>query len=316
MADHGPVKIREGNLSDLIDLYQETYKSLVSEIVSATDAGKIQKAKLIARINYELGQLGVDVDAWVRQEMPQYYHDGANQAQQDLKALGVDISKPENWAVINAEAIKTLTDETALAFADSITTISRNAQGAVSDALKKQLNFIVAQGRLTGDARRIVSAAVVQELDSRGIGALIDARGRQWSFENYAEMLVRTKAVEARNQGLTNLMLSQGYDLVQVSNHNSSHLACHRWEGKILSLTGATAIGTEFPGGYVVTGTVDQAKRDGLFHPRCQHAINVIVPSVAAKTEAYDNPYNKLNWFDKSKADAAFRDRNSHLTTP
>jgi hypothetical protein len=305
-----PVKIREGDINALINLYLQTYAKLTKEIQGATDAGKIRKARVMARINVELEDLGIDVDKWVRTNIPQYYLDGANIAQQDLRALGVDISKSKNFAVINQEAIKALTDEIGIAFAQSITTISRNSRGLMDDALKQQLQFIIAQGKLTGDARRTVSAAVSQKIQEQGISALIDRGGRSWDFETYARMLVRTKAVEARNQGLTNRMLASGYDLVQVTNHNTDHQACKVWESKILSLTGRTPTGTVLPGGFKVAGTVSEATSQGLFHPNCQHAINVLVPELAAKTEAYDNPYNKLSPSEKAEADAAFRNRN------
>lgn len=316
MANTGPVKIREGSIDSLINLYQQTYAKIVREITTETDAGKIRKARVMARINLELEALGVEVEKWARKEIPQYYLDGANIAQQDLRALGVEISKSRNFAVFNQEAIKALTDEVSLAFAQSITAVSRNARGLLSDAIKQQINFTIAQGKLTGEARKTISNNIKQVLDENGISSITDKAGRNWSFDRYASMLARTKAVESRNQGLTNRMLTSGYDLVQVSNHNTDHEACKFWEGKILSLTGQTPTGTILPGGFKVAGTLEEAKFRGLFHPNCKHAINVLVPRLAAKTEAYDNPYNKLSPEDKAKADKAFRDRNAHLTTP
>lgn len=282
MAYSGPVKIREGNLDTLIALYKDTYTKLTKEIIDATDSGKIQKARVMARINAELEALGIDVDKWARHEIPQYYLDGANIAQQDLRALGVEISKNKNFAVINKEAIIALTDEVAQAFAQSISAISRNARQVLSDALKQQLNFIIAQGKLEGQARKTISNAVAQQLKDQGLSALQDKAGRNWTFENYSRMLVRTKAVEARNQGLANRALTSGYDLVQVSNHRTDHPACAAWEGRILSLTGNTP-------GYP---TLQQAIESGLFHPNCEHAINILVPELAKLTTAYDNPYN------------------------
>lgn len=316
MANTGPVKIREGQIDVLINLYQQTYLKLVKEITTASDAGKIRKARVMARINLELEALGVEVDKWARREIPQYYLDGANVAVQDLRALGVEISKSKNFAVVNAEAIKALTDDVALSFAQSITAISRNASGILSDAIKQQINFAIAQGKLTGEARKVISRNIVKVIEENGITAIRDRAGKNWTFDNYARMLARTKAAEARNQGMTNRMLTSGYDLVQVSNHNTDHQACKAWEGKILSLTGRTPTGTTLPGGFKVAGTLEQAKFAGLFHPNCKHAINVMVPTLAAKTEAYDNPYNKLNPEEKALADAKFANRNNAITTP
>lgn len=284
MADRGPVKIREGRIRALIELYKASYAKITREIVTASEAGRIQRAKVLVRINTELESLGVDVDKWVRSEIPKYYNDGANIALQDMRRLGVDLSR-SSGAAINREAIKALTDETALAFADGITGVSRSARRFIDDVLKQQLNFIIAEGRLTGQTRKTISESVKQRLATQGLPALRDRAGKKWTLDTYSEMLVRTKAVEARNQGLTNKMLQYGYDLVQVTNHGTDHPACAKYEGKILSLTGQTP-------GYP---TLADAQAGGLFHPNCEHAINVINPDLASKTKAYDNPYNYRN---------------------
>lgn len=288
MADHGPVKIRQGSIDDLIEIYKHTYARMLQTIITATDAGKINKARVMVRINAELESLGVDVNEWLKRDIPQYYLDGANVAIQDLRALGIDVSKTNQFAVINREAIKALTDETALSFAQGITALSRNARRILDDTFKRQLNFIIAQGKLSGDTRKEISRALKQRLTDEGIQSITDRGGRQWSFDTYTRMLARTKAAEARNQGLINRMLSVGYDLVQVTRHNSDHKACRALEGKILSLTGNTAAGTKLPGGFVVWGTLDAAKAAGLFHPNCEHAINTFNAELAAKTQVYD----------------------------
>ena len=280
--DGKEIKIREGRIDDLISLYKQTYKRLVEEMINASEAGKIQKARVMARINAELESLGVDVQEWVNQEIPQYYLDGSNQALQDLRAQGVDLSSRSSFAVINREAIKALTDDVALSFASAIRTVGRSANTLLTNAQKQQLNAIIADGKLTGDARKTISRNLQAAIEDQGITALTDKGGRQWTLENYTRMLARTKAVEARNQGLANRMLASGYDLVQVTNHRSEHPACAFWEGKILSLTGKTP-------GYP---TLQMAIEAGLFHPNCQHAVNVFHPELAALTKAYDNPYN------------------------
>lgn len=306
-----PIKIREGSIRDLIALYERTYAKIVKEIVDAADSGKIQKARVMARINKELALLGVDINEWIKKEIPQYYLDGANIAVQDLRALGVDLSRTANFAVINQEAIKALLDETALNFAMSMTGISRNASTLLSNALKQQLNYIIAEGKLTGETRRMIAGNIKAKLEEQGLSALRDRAGKNWTFDRYADMLTRTKAVEARNQGLTNRMLGYGYDLVQVTNHHTICDLCSPFEGKILSLTGRTPPGTKLPGGFTVLCSLDKAKERGLFHPNCKHAINVLVPELAAKTKAYDNPYNKLSREDQAAADAAWRNRNA-----
>lgn len=305
MADHGEVKLRDAKIQALIDAYHRAYSRIIKTIADDTDAGKIHKARTMATIRAQLQDLGDDVGQWAAKEIPQYYLDGANVAVQDLRTLGVDLAGTKGLAAINKDAIAVLVDETRNAFADSLTAVSRNAQGFVNDAIKQQLRAVLADGTLTGEARKTIRENVVNAMEKNGLTAIVDAGGRQWEFERYADMLVRTKAVEARNAGLQDKMLQNGYDLVQVSNHGASDV-CADWEGEILSISGNTP-------GYKTT---DEAEADGLMHPNCRHAYNVIDKELASKTEAYDNPYNNLTAAERKTADDAFRDRNSAVTTP
>jgi len=292
MADRGPVKLREPGIQALIDLYFRVYTKITKEIITASAAGQIQRARLMVRINYELEQLGVDVDKWIKTEIPKYYNDGAAIALQDLRKLGVDLSTASS-APINVRAIAALVDETRYAAFQAITGISKNVSNIISQTQRQQLTMTIAEGKLTAETRKMISKALVQQIEDTGIGSLIDRSGREWSFDRYSNMLVRTKAVEARNEGLVNRMVQYGYDLVQISNHGTEHPACRKWEGKILSITDNTPTGTKLPGGYTVAGTLAQAKSEGLFHPHCKHAANVINPDLARKTKAYDNPFNR-----------------------
>lgn len=299
MADRGPVKVLEPRIQALLDLYQGTYKKITKEMITATEAGRISRARLMVRINHELSTYGIDADKWVRAELPRYYNDGAAIALQDLRKMGLDLSTA-NSAPINAAAISALTDETSSAVFEAITGVSRNVSNIISEAQRRQLTLTLAEGKLTAETRKMITAQMVQRLQESGIGAIKDKLGREWTFERYSSMLVRTQAVEARNSGLANKMVQYGYDLVQVSNHGTKHAACRKWEGKILSITGKTP-------GYPTLAT---AKSEGLFHPNCKHAINVINEALAKKTKAYDNPYLRLSPEQQREADAAFRNRN------
>lgn len=302
------VNVREERIEALVLLYQNAYTRIITEIVDATESGKIRKARTMVAINQILEGLGVDVEKWVKKEIPQYYLEGANDALQQLKELGIDV-KAGGMTAINREAIAAFVDDTMTAFAESIRGVSRSARLELSNALKQQINLEIATGKLTGETRKSIAANVKQRLQEAGLTALVDRGGRKWKLDEYADMLVRTRAVEARNTGLANRMLRNGYDLVQVSNTGTKHPACARWQGKILSISGLTPVGSDVGGGFTVAGTLDQAKNKGLFHPNCKHAINAIHPELAAKTTAYDNPYNRMTDEEKSAADKAFLER-------
>lgn len=282
MADYGPVKLREKEIKALIDLYKKTALNINKEILGATEARQLDLIRTMVKINRELESLGVDAEAWFKRELPQYYNDGGNIALQDLRKLGVEL-EARGATVLNRDAIEALVVDATASYSSGVQGLSRSARSILSNALRQRTTLAIAEGRLTNETRRAISARVEQILSEGGLKAITDRAGKEWTLDNYSEMLVRTKAVEARNQGLTNKMVQYGYDLVQISNHNSKHAACRRWEGKILSITGNTP-------GYP---TLDEAKSAGLFHPRCQHAMNVIDVELAKQTKAYDNPYNR-----------------------
>src|SRR5436853_147147 len=132
----GEVKLRELKIKNLISIYENAYKDIVKTITNATLSGKIQKAKVMASIRAQLTELGVNVDEWVQKEIPQYYLDGANQAVQDLRAMGVDLNGPKGLVAINKEAIASLADTTSLSFAQGLTGITRNASIILGEAYR------------------------------------------------------------------------------------------------------------------------------------------------------------------------------------
>lgn len=197
----------------------------------------------------------------------------------DKKIIAPPLALKNTFTTIDREAVKFFVGDMSNSFGDSLSAVNRSARQVFNTAAKEEIKARIAEGRITGATRKQIAAGIKQTVRDRGISALNDRAGRSWSLDRYADMLARTKLVEARNSGLANKMLQNGYDLVQVSNTGSSHAECARWEDEILSLTGETS-------GYP---TVAEAEGDGLFHPNCQHAINAVHLDLASKTIAYNN---------------------------
>jgi hypothetical protein len=58
-----------------------------------------------------------------------------------------------------------------------------------------------------------------------------------------------------------------GRDLVKISTHKTDCPLCKPWQGKILSITGRTK-------GYP---TLEKARKAGLFHEGCRHAMGLYI---------------------------------------
>lgn len=278
MADYPlHVEIDEVGLKKLTDTFKGAYKEIVEEIDGASAFGVANRRAILSQIDSILVDLGVNINEFIKNELPKYYKTGADQAVSQLEDVGAPVNVKTGFNTVHRAAIANLVSDTSKSFGDSIQGVGRSANILLSKQLKAEITQRIAASQIKGSAVKDAANAIKQTLEDRGLSAIVDKSGRTWQLDTYAEMLYRTKTVETRNTGLANRMLENGYDLVQVSAHGAVD-ACGAWEGKVLSLTGATP-------GY---DTVDQATADGLFHPNCRHAINAIATDLATELQAYN----------------------------
>lgn len=264
-------------INRLVGLYEASYKKIVSGVLEASDFGRVNRASIAREIEKELTRLGVDTAKWVEAEIPKQYRAGIKEAMKQLEVVGAKVSVKGGFTKIDRRAIEVLVGDVQRSFGDSLSAVNRSARQIFSRAAREEIKAQIATGRITGEARKEIANRIKDVIREKGVSALNDRGGKSWSLDRYADMLTRTKMVEARNTGLGNRMLENGYDLVEVSSHGADDV-CGDWEGKVLSLTGATD-------GYE---TLADAEADGLFHPNCKHAINAVHTDLASKTEAYD----------------------------
>lgn len=277
------VPIDEKSIAKLTDTYKSAYKEIVSELLTATNFGVANRKAILAQIRGILQDLNAELDPIVQSEIERYYTQGADQAVTQLNTLGAPINVETGFNKIHKDAISALVSDTSRAFGESIQGVNRSATTLLGRAVRDQITQQLATGKIGGKALQEIKTNIKGILADQGLDSLIDKAGRGWSLDRYSEMLIRTKSVEARNRGMVNRLAENDYDLVQVSSHGATDV-CADWEGMILSVTGNTP-------GYP---TVDEAEADGLFHPNCKHAINVLVPELADITNAYNPATNTL----------------------
>jgi len=276
------VNITPEGIATLEDILVTSYNQILGEINSATNFGVANRKVILAQIDAHLQTMGVNVNDFISTEIPAQYKDGANDAVNQLTDLGAEVAVKTGFNTVHTEAINALVSDTASSFADAMQGVHRSAQRLLSAAVKQQITQNIATGMAQGSTLDAVKKQIKGTLADNGLDSLVDKSGRSWTLDRYAEMLYRTKMAEARNLGMVNRMAENGYDLVQVSAHGAIDV-CGPWEGQILSTTGATR---EYEGESI--STVQQATDDGLFHPNCRHALNAIVPYLAANAYGYD----------------------------
>lgn len=143
-----------------------------------------------------------------------------------------------------------------------------------------------------GVTRRQALQDALEGFAREGIRSFKDRAGRAWSVDAYADMAIRTGAHAAMRQGHADTLTANGFDLVHVVGHGFTCDHCAQWEGKVLSLTGATPAGVnrvEHATGtrllkVNVAGTVEDAKAGGLFHPNCGHSLAAYFPGLSELT--------------------------------
>lgn len=272
------VEINEASILRVTKTFKQAYKDIIKEVIATDNFSITHRREVLNNIEEILTDLGTDVQKFLEDELPDYYRQGADDAIRQLNNIGAHVEIGTGFSRIHKNAIFALVDETATAFGDSLTGVKRSADVLLGKVFREQVTQKLATGLISGQAIEQVKKNIKGTLAEQGLTALKDKSGRSWQLDRYAEMLFRTKAVETRNRGMVNRMVENGYDLVQVSSHQGTCDSCSAWEGKILSITGNDK---KYP-------TVAQAEAGGLFHPNCRHAINVLVPSLAKQTRAYD----------------------------
>lgn len=132
-------------------------------------------------------------------------------------------------------------------------------------------------------SRLQVAQRALDEFARRGITGFTDAAGRDWDLTTYTEMATRTAASRMHLALQLGAMGPAGLDLVIVD--NPTRLApcrvCRPFEGKVLSVSGATPPGTEVRAtgadgrGHAtrVLMSVAESRAAGLWHPNCRHSM-------------------------------------------
>lgn len=272
------VELNEEKIRKLNELYLTAQKRIESELLHATDFGAFRRRQILSQIDKIVEGLQLEINGYLQKELPFFYKQGAKDAVKQLKKIGAGIETSSGFSLIHQEAVKILIDDTAKAFAESMTGMKRSANAVLNQAVKQQITQQIAMGKITGESLKDTKDLVAGIIQNKGINSLIDKGGRPWTLDRYSEMLIRTKTVEARNRGLVNRMAENGYDLVEVTSNGTTCQLCAPWEGKILSVSGNDP---DYP-------ALSEAEADGLFHPNCQHAINAIHLDLVAQIDAYN----------------------------
>lgn len=268
------------NINELKRIYKAAILEVIVILEQLATRGKRntvsweQMTAVLAQLTALLSQLDHDAVQWVEHRIKEAFRNGQAET---IYAIGEARTLSQAISLVSTSELVRRTADTLAAdtFEDLLyandkmrrETI-RMIRSIVSEQMKAQA--AMNQGVFT-TTRAIVNALTKKEIrtrfDEEGNIAIIDRAGRRWKLEVYAEMLARTKLLQAHVEGIRVEALERGIDLAIISSHNAVDCTCGMFEGQVISLNGLTE-------GFM---TYDELRRSNLiFHPNCMHKVTPI----------------------------------------
>jgi hypothetical protein len=252
--------------------YKEATKSIMSELnrLDVTDLSRANTMAALANVSEILSGLDKESAEWVEENIPKAAREGVARAIVNLgvaetleQAEGlINFNRP-NQRMISAAVADTQSDLLAVT-----SNISRKTRATVRKVMASATRENMAAG-INGrkSIKRDVVAGLRKELGKAVDTGIIDASGRRWKPEVYAEMITNTKMSEVFDEANRNESIQRGALYAVISGHGAKD-ACKFHEGRIIKLT------ADAPGNYP---TYESLKASGqIWHPNCKHHYSTV----------------------------------------
>jgi len=274
-----------GEIDSLAALYRDAAADMMDVLADAAALAG-QRARAVAHLRqYQtiLANLGDEAAAWIEFNIPRAYDIGlefADEGIRNIRRAGINLRRRgttitgrrerEVFSQVHREAAQAIMESVLQTTNAALAQIGRR----VDDVFRREGMLAVARGIAAGRARIDVSRELEQRLIAAGRPTFVDALGRQWPLDRYAEMVARTTTREAMTQGTINRLREHGITLAQVSAHNAEDF-CRYYENVIVSLDGPHPV---YPPISAINGGPP-------WHPNCQHALTPFVERLATDEE-------------------------------
>lgn len=282
MATRQPRFPYERRLAALEKLYAEAQATIAARVEAALRSGDLREARRaraqLASVVAVLDQLGAEVAPLARAVVAEAYEQGADRALHEIRQITVSLPEvPGAFTGVSREAVEQLQ----ASLLDRLDSANQTLGRRVEDIYARETRRAALRSILgvNGSPRAATNDLMLRLQRDRQVAALvrdggvgfIDSAGKRWQLRTYAEMAVRTTTREAVVQGAVARMVSHGIDLARVSTHASACTICKQYEGRLVTLTGATL---EHSGEPVSDGPLPP------FHPNCRHHLEPFVTAV------------------------------------
>lgn len=272
-----PARMVETSIDAILEVYAKAYKQLFSELYEKlmsdfgvlSDASYQSQLALLQMIEKRLDELNLVITSEIKEELEKHYASAgifsalANETVKTIEELqgivpysDLDFYKMEQIVQDTMEDLLFVTQHT-----------KKELKKYVREVFRKNIQYHGLTGENYNNIKKLIEKElsaqfIKEELKKKGFVGIVDAGGKKWNLKTYIDMAVSTKMNQAYEEGLKDKAYITGNDLAVIP-EKSAVDSCSRFEGMIISMTGATE-------GFM---TYDQLKATGLiFHPRCVHS--------------------------------------------
>jgi hypothetical protein len=267
-----PTPTYEYEVSQLVNYYKKAVDEILREL-ERIDLSNFKRANAQAKLKSIaeiLAELDASATAWVEATIPIAARDGVVNT---LLSLAVVDTVQEalnivEFNLINQNMVAATVADTQSDLLAITQNIDRKVKAGIRQAVADSIRANMTKGI---NGRKTISADILAEMRKQ-LGkvvetGIIDASGRRWKPEVYAETVTQTKMMSTYNEATTNESIQRGAYYAVISRHGATD-ACRYHEGRIMKLT------PDAPGNYP---TYAELKASGqLWHPRCKHTYSPI----------------------------------------
>jgi hypothetical protein len=255
----------------LVTYYEKAVADILQEL-EALNLTNFQRANALAvlrSIGDILAELDEKASAWAEVNIEKAAADGVVRA---IVALGVVETEAEARLIVkfnrvNKELVKAAVADTQADLMAVSQNIDRKTRAAIRQVTAEVLRNNLPKGiNATQSLKRDIVAELRKTLGDSVNTGIIDAAGRRWKPHTYADMLVRTKMMQAHKEATINEAVGRGVYYGIISRHNAKD-ACRNYEGKTVKLIESA------PGDFPSIGTLPRRE---IFHPYCRHTVSPV----------------------------------------
>ena len=270
MADFKEVKSPsyEYEISKLTSLYKDAVSEIQKELqrIDLDDYRQANAKATLQSLAEILSSLDDEAKEWVEKNIPKAAVEGVARTLVSLGAAETleQAQKLAKFNRINANMVRAAVADTQADLLAVTQNINRKTRSAVRQAVAESFRTNMTQG-LNG--RRTIAKDIRERLEKSAQTGIIDAGGRRWKPEVYADMVTRTKMMETYNEAITNEAVGRGAYYAVISRHGAKD-ACRFHEGRIIKLS------PDAPGTYP---SYNELKASGqIWHPNCKHVYSPV----------------------------------------